>query len=96
MDFEIKVAEMLTAMRRYIMCKNQVHTLKVKVTLSGYASKMGSFLCPLHNFVIPCWILKILGRNFNHHETMWHVQGAGSHLQGQGHIRGYMSNLRCS
>ena len=30
--------------------------------------------CPVHNFVIPQWILKLLGRNVYYHETMCPVQ----------------------
>ena len=33
--------------------------------------------CPVHNFVIPGWILKLPSRNVNHHETMCPTQDPG-------------------
>ena len=33
--------------------------------------------CPVYNFVIPGWILKLLGRNVNHYETVCPVQDTG-------------------
>lgn len=37
----------------------------------------------LHRIVIPCWILKYLGRNVYYHETLCHAQETGLQLQGQ-------------
>lgn len=46
--------------------------------------------CTFYNFVIPWWILKLFGRNVNHHRTLCHAPGP--HLKGQGHI--HKSNVK--
>jgi hypothetical protein len=49
--------------------------------------------CPVHNFIIWSWILKLLHRNDHHIETMCHAQHLGRYLEGhsmtwqQNHVR---------
>ena len=65
------LAEMFTIMRQCVICKAQIHSCKVKVTLRGQRSKIGYNFCVQSiTLSFPKKILKLPDRYVYHYGTL--------------------------